>query len=438
MTLLQKKWSRLAALLAIASIPIAGYAFSNAKFCQSAQGEASGVAMDGAGFLTVETFELGTIAPPEQLDWYRGTIVPSKEADLGFRRGGRIDRVNVQEGDRVQRGDTLATLDSSDVESKLQATLAAVKETEAMLAELVAGPRKQTIDAARSEVTRLEAALALSQVTADRQRSLFRSNASSVQQFDEARFSVEQSASALESARHRLSELNEGTRKEQIDAQKARVEVLRAQVDTLNVDLNDSRIVAPFDGLVSRRSVDEGTIAGPQSVVLRLIQCDPLEASFGVAPSDARMLQTGDHATVTVDDNTIEATVARIEPELDATSRTQKVFLALPGAFGRGVVPGQTASLAVAREREDSMWVPITSLSRAARGLWAVDVVSQISDGMGIVERRQVQVLESDTDVAKIAGTMVKPGDHVVRSGINRITPGMKVVISDLAEPVQP
>jgi len=123
-------------------------------------------------------------------------VVPSKEADLGFRRGGRIDQIHVEEGDRVQRGAVLATLDSSDVRSQLLATKSQIREAEALLAELVAGPRAQTIGAARSEVERLAAIAALSRVTADRMKKLLQSNAFSVQQFDEASYSVEQSDAA--------------------------------------------------------------------------------------------------------------------------------------------------------------------------------------------------------------------------------------------------
>ncbi len=378
--------------------------------------------------LPVATFILGQIAPPTQLDAYRGLVVPSKKAELGSRRGGRVVSFAVEEGSRVQQGDILMRLDSSDVRSQLLATRSRVSEAQAMLAELVAGPRAQTIKAARSEVTRLEAVLALSQITSSRQRDLMQSNASSSQQVDEARFAVQQSEAALESAKQQLSELIEGTRTEQIAAQQARVEVLRSDVTTLEVDLAETQIIAPFDGIVAKRYVDEGTITSPQAMVLRLIQCNPMEAWFGLSPSDARTFHVGSTVTVTIDEQTSAATVARIEPELDSASRTQAVFVTLSADCGANVVPGQTASLAMARPRElDAMWVPVGALSRAARGLWSVYVVNE----NGIVDRREVQVAQTDTELARIVGTMVKPGDRLVSGGIHRITPGMTVAIME-------
>jgi len=430
MTSFQKKsWLAGFALIAIATLSAIGYAFA-------APGEPAGQPpsrQPNATALPVETFVLGEIEPPEQTDWYRGVVVASKEADLGFRRGGRVEAIGVNEGDRAEQGDVLATLDASDVRSQLASTHAQVAVAEAMFEELVAGPRAQTIDAARSDVKRLDAVLALSRATADRQRVLLQSNAASVQQFDDARFMVQQNEAALESASQQLSELLEGTRAEQVSAQRARVDALKAEAARLEVDLGDTRIVAPFDGLIAKRRVDEGTIVGAQSVVLRLIQCDPLEARFGVSPADARSLTIGMKVSASVEDQAVPALILRIEPELDLTSRTQGVFVTLQGGCDAGIVPGQTASLAIPRARAEALWVPIGALTRAARGLWSVNAVIDVKDGVGRVERRDVQVIQTDTDVAMIVGTMVKRGDRLIAGGTNRITPGMQVSVESRA-----
>ncbi len=484
------------AITALMSVTI-GLVFAGAKTDESVN---SDTPIAGGTPLPVATFMLGEFAPPLQMDAYRGVVVSSKEADLGFRRGGRIESVTVEEGRQVSQGEVLARLDSSDVRSRWSAAKSQIAEAEALLAELVAGPRAQTIDAARSEVTRLEASLALARLTSDRQRTLMQSSAASIQQFDEARFAVQQGEAALESAKQRLSELVEGTRKEQVTAQQARVAVLNGQLATLEVDLADTQIFAPFAGTIAKRYVDEGTITSPQLGVLRLIQCDPLEARFGVAVNDARELKIGGQVTVSVDQQTMQATVARIEPELDLASRTQGVFVTLPGGCNGQVVPGQTISLAIQQTADDALWVPIGSLSRAARGLWSVYVVSPLSprvpgdsEGQGFrfegssfksgtdkeplntepealadphlsaaesialisasasgsknlqismnqvrgeeagkiqigkIERREVQLVETDTNFARIVGTMVKRGDRLVSGGIHRITPGMLV-----------
>jgi len=420
MTPFQKTLSIGLAAIPLLAIPALAFVFAGGEEVDAGSRDAS---MASIAPLPVATFVLGEIKSPIQMDAYRGVVVPSKEAELGFRRGGRIESLFVEEGSEVQQRQVLAELDSSDVRFQLATTRSQVAEAEAVLAELIAGPRSQTISAARSEVSRLTAALSLSRVTAERQQNLLRSNASSVQQSDEARFAVQQNEAALESAKYRLDELLEGSRKEQITAQEARVAVLRGQVAGLEVDLADTQIVAPFSGVISRRYLDEGAIAGPQSVALRLICCSPLEARFGISVADARRLRLGESVTITVGDRTYDSLITRIEPELDSASRTQTIYVTLPDGCGTAIVPGETASLAMAEEHEDALWVPISALSRAARGLWTVYAVSDY----GVVERREVQVVETDTELARVAGTMITRGERLVSGGLHRITPGMKV-----------
>lgn len=403
--------------------------------------------------LPVSVIRLGDIVAPVRTDDYRGTIQPSKEAELTFVRSGKIEQVLVSEGETVIQGAVLARLDVSDLQALVEATEARIAEAEATLAELVAGPRKQTIAAAEAEVRRLEAAAKLSQITTEREALLQRSRASSVQAYDDARFSSEQQIAALESARQNLAELVAGTRKERIDAQQARVDILKAELKGYEVDMRDSCIEAPFDGVVARRYVDEGIVAGPERAVLRVIQVDPLEARFGVSPEDARRLTKGQEMRITVGDTTVMGTVTHIEPEVDLKTRTQSVMIAIPrgersesrsepttvsvttgvsvAAGTDGIVPGRTASLSLEGQstlESGSYWVPITSLSRSTRGLWSLFVVTEDPQGNARIARRDVLVQETDTEFARVAGTMVAEGDRVVADGLHRLTPGLMVI----------
>ncbi|QDV57557.1 putative efflux pump membrane fusion protein [Rosistilla oblonga] len=443
--------ARTRSMTILVAVPVAGLAifFAANNWTGASQGppDAAAIIASSAGSrpLPVTTLQLGQLAAPPRIDDYRGTIQASKEADLAFRRSGRVLSIAVEEGDIVRRGQTLAQLEVDDLDAIVEATEARIAEAEAMLAELEAGPRKQTIAAAAAEVSRLSAAVELAQITTARELELQRSNSSSIQSYDNARFQAAQQESALEAADQQLKELQAGTRPEQLAAQRARVAMLHAELKGYQVDLRDGRIVAPFDGVVGRRFLDEGTIASPDRIVLRVIQTDPLEARFGVSPEDARTLSPGQEVAVTVGPTTIQAIIGRIEPELDRSTRTQAVLVTIPreqqrpdGSYADGIVPGRTASLSlgVARTSDsDSYWVPITSLARSTRGLWSLMLVVEDSPGHFAVQRRDVQVLETDTRLARICGGMIAAGDHVVAAGLHRLTPGMAVAPVDRKPP---
>lgn len=387
--------------------------------------------------LPVAVIRIGDIEAPIRADDYRGTLQPSKQAELAFRRSGKIQQIIVDEGAQVFQGETLARLDISDLQAVIEATEARVDEAEALLAELVEGPRVQTVAAAAAEVQRLEASVELAKVTAARESELQRSNASSAQSYDDARFSTRQQLAALESAKQRLAELEAGTRTEQLTAQRARLAILQAELKGYQVDLKDCEIVAPFDGVISKRYVDEGIIAGSEKLVLRLIKINPLEARFGLAPEDVRGLLMGQTLKMIVGHERIQGVVSNIEPEVDLATRTQAVLVSIPRLLNDsesniqdGVVVGRTVSLSLEKrptQDDDTYWVPITALARSTRGLWSVMVVTADPDATHRLERRDVQVREIDTRLARIAGGMIQKGDQIVCDGLHRVTPGMLV-----------
>ncbi len=473
MTWVQERWWVLASPVLLA-VTVGGVASGvlRARTAEHRGTTAAGLAT--APPLPVRVLVLGDLAPPQIADRYRGVIVASKEAELAFRRSGRVESIDVTEGAAVKRGERLASLDASDLEAQIVGARSQVAEAEALLAEMVAGPRQQTIEAAYAEIRRLEATVELARSTANRQRSLLEVNASSAQQYDDARSSLDQQLAALSVAQQRLSELQEGTRAEQIDAQRSRVEGLRARLRSLEVDLEDSRIVAPFDGLIARRYLDEGAVVGPESRAMRLLQVDPLEARFGVSHDDAVSIRVGQSVTLTLDQETFRAVVSRIEPEVDLLTRTQGLYVTIDAgevaaagdvgsehgmadlrsggltagvsgrsdavAWRRCVVPGQTVSLSLsssvsggdgmqrfASDATDELWVPLTALARAERGLWSLFAVIDGSDGGQLVERREVQVLAIEADSAQVAGALIAAGDQVVVGALHRIVPGMKV-----------
>ena len=453
MTPNQEKWLMVGSPLVLA-VAIAGVLLGVMRVRATDSGEESGAAVgDFAKPLPVEVTLLGELAAPQVSDTYRGVVVASKEAELAFRRGGRVASIDVKEGASVRIGDVLASLDASDIEAEIDVARSQIAEAEAMLSELVAGPREQTIEAAQAEVRRLQATVELATATAKRQQSLIEVNASSYQQLDDANSALDQQAAALSAAEQRLSELREGTRKEQVAAQQSRVDSLRARLRSLEVNLGDSRIIAPFSGVIAKRYLDEGAVVGPESRALRLLQVDPLEARFGVSPVDAALLAPDRPVVLTCGQEKFVAKVSRIEPEVDLVTRTQGLFVSIaPDAARHQVgasatassvcklVPGQTVSIslssAVAGESEtggqinelsDQLWVPLGALSRADRGLWSLFAIVQTDAGDFEIERREVQVLAIEAELARVGGALVRPGDRVVSGALHRVTPGMKV-----------
>ncbi|WP_165698766.1 efflux RND transporter periplasmic adaptor subunit [Bremerella volcania] len=361
---------------------------------------------------------------------YTGVLVAAKTSELSFELPGKITQLSVDEGDHVQAGDQLAVLDDRHLSARIAQTKAEHAQQLAILEELKAGPREEVIAAAEAEVRQLHAELQLQQANKKRREQLIERSAISRETLEDAVFGAEAAQGRLDAAKSRLEELRQGTRVEQIDAQQARVAGLEAQLVDLQHEQEDTRLVAPFSGTIARRNFDEGAVITAGQAVFRLVQHEPLEAWFGLPPEAATSLSAGDVLPVTVDDQTRQAKVTGIVPELDTITRTQTVVLSLDANTSRGWVPAQVARVSLASERnEEGFWLPNSALLQGSRGLWSVYVVEEDHR----VQRREVEIIYSESERSFVRGTL-SSGERVIASGVNRLVPDMHVRIHPTSE----
>ncbi|WP_158545204.1 efflux RND transporter periplasmic adaptor subunit [Bremerella cremea] len=356
---------------------------------------------------------------------YTGTLVAARTSTLSFELAGKVVHLEVDQGDAVSQGQVLARLDDRHLAARIQQTEAQRAQQAAILDELIAGPRKEQIAAAEAEVRRLTAQLKMQQATKERRQRLIEQNAISQESFDDAIFGTDAAQGQLDSAQSQLEELKEGTRVEQIEAQKAQVAQLDAQLADLKLEQEDTLLVAPYPGTIAQRNVDEGTVVTPGMAIYRLVQHEPIEAWFGLPPEVVGQLKKGETFPIDVENQTRLGTVSGIVPELDNITRTQTVVLTLGPESSQRLVPSQVARLVLESTRNaDGFWLPNSALLQGSRGLWSVYVVEEA----GTIARREVEVLYSESERSFVRGTLL-PQEQVVASGINRLVPGMQVQI---------
>jgi len=354
---------------------------------------------------------------------YTGRVAARRVAALAFERVGLLATVAVDEGDAVRAGDALAVLDTRELTPERESAVAERAGAAARLAEMRAGPRRPTIDAAREVVNDLEAQDELARRKLERRKQLDErdGNAISDEAIEEALFARNSVQARLARARRILAELEEGTRPEQIVAQEALLRRLDARIASIDVLLAKSTLTAPFDGTIAARRADEGAVLSPNEPLLELVENGALEARIGLPPDEAARLPVGAEAWVLVAGTSIEAVLRARLPSIDETTRTQlHVFRLLDAP--PSVVPGQVARVELDVEVEaEGFWLPHSALVRAPRGLWACYVVEN-----GVAARREVSIVHADGARVFVTGTL-QPGEQVVRSGAHRVVAGQRV-----------
>lgn len=394
--------------------------------------------------LPVNTVRVGSVAAPVLSQRYAGLLISRKASDLSFERGGRVIAIHVEEGSVVEQGELLAELDQDDLDAAEHRTKSELAAAQAVLDELVAGPREETIRAAAAKVEELTARVKLAEIDADRQRQLAPKGATSRSELDSAEFGLQATQNSLLAAQASLDELNEGTRKEQIAAKKAKCEAIEASLREIEAQRRDSKIVAPFAGTIGARQIDEGVVVSSGSTVLSLVS-DAVEAQVGLPPATAGSLKQNEKVTVWLRDQQRDAWVDRSEPIVRRETRTRVVFLRFhpdsksPAGkdghdlftelAGQGWVAGEVVEMQTRLGSEPTLptqfWLPRSALVRGARGLWSVLVIPGKASS-GVCERRALEILKTDGELALVQG-MLDANERVISDGLHRVTAGMNV-----------
>ncbi|MEL6107239.1 MAG: HlyD family efflux transporter periplasmic adaptor subunit [Planctomycetota bacterium] len=386
---------------------------------------------------------------PELNSSYRGIVIPRREAELAFRRSGRVSTITVEAGDRASKGQVLGTLEVDDLRAQLELSKSELAVAESQYEEALAGPRTQEIEAARSRVEQLTAQLRAAQQRLSRREQLVRQSAASAEELENERFEVARLAASVNETQSILDQLREGTRTEQIAAAKSRVAMAEAAIEVVRVQIADSKLVAPFECIIGQRFLDEGVIASPEAAVLSVIETPPLEARFGVPSQTARTLSVGDQVAISVGMKVNEAQargfdgrIIRMQPRVDPVTRTREVVVQFDSKDVSYV--GEPATLLLPWRPEPPrtsdgrarIWIPSDALVRNVRGLWGVYLIES-TQGLSPDELYPAEVngdvVMRDAKVIRTAGlrTLVEVDDIgeqlLITKGVHRIGPGTLV-----------
>ena len=250
--------------------------------------------------------------------------VEATEASLGFQAAGRIERIRVNEGDRVKAGDTLAVLDRTELGARHAQAAAQLAAAQATLAELERGARSEELVQAREADSAAAARLADAQRDLARAEQLFRGGAASQEAFDKARLAADVARSQREQAAQQLRLVQSGPRVERIAAQRALVQSAQAQLQQVSAQLANAVVVAPFGGVVTVRQRQPGEIVAPGAPVVTVANFDDRWVRIYIAENRLGAVSIGEAATITTDtyrDRTYAGAVSFIASEAEFTPR---------------------------------------------------------------------------------------------------------------------
>ena len=377
--------------------------------------------------LIVNTLEAVEMASYERERVYTGMLKESRRSQLSFLQGGEITEILVDEGDAVTKGQILSRIDSRHIQAGRLQLEAQLSEANAVLAELVAGPRQEAIAAKQAELRAQKARSESLKKQVARRGTLVDTNAVSREEFETVSFDLQATIAEVERLQSELDELLAGTRDEQITAQQARISQLQATLLDVDHDLEDAVLKAPFAGRITHRYVDEGTVVSSGSSVLEILDDTDLEAWIGLPASASNQLRVGESCHLSIDGKEVTAVIQSMSSEVNQATRTRMVRLRVGAGRELQLLPGQVVRMAVSETVLDSgFWVPTASLTKGTKGLWSVYVVHSKSDNP-VAARSDVELLDTVGDRSFVRGAF-KNGDQIITDGTHRIVAGQRVI----------
>jgi HlyD family secretion protein len=229
-----------------------------------------------------------------------GTLEAHVRTSISPRISGRLVQVLVDQGDRVTAGQLLATLDDGELK----------QQVEVAKAELAVA--RASVDRSATDIVRAEASVVLARSELMRVTQSRQTNAASVTELDQA---TEHQDVAVADTKH--------AQLAKVEAEKA---VIKAEESLRYYQelLADTKIVAPFAGLVVRRSRDPGDIAVPGTAILDVISTDELWVSAWVDETALGQLAVSQSARIMFrsdPDTSLPGKVVRLAPQTDRETR---------------------------------------------------------------------------------------------------------------------
>jgi len=250
--------------------------------------------------------------------------VDIREVDLGFRVGGRIKAMPVDEGARVKAGALLAELDRASIDSAVARAEAQVAQARAELLKLEHGSRPEELAQAQARLASAQAAAADAERDYARREPLVAPGAISRDIWDQTVAARDHARAQLAEAQAALRLVRTGPRAEDIQAARAALQAAEAARASMDTDLGDTRLLASLDGTILTRAREPGAIVQPGETVFTLAIDKPLRVRAYVAESDMSRVAPGMKVTVSADGNprTYHGTIGYIAPRAEFTPKT--------------------------------------------------------------------------------------------------------------------
>src|SRR5436190_4845033 len=391
--------------------------------CKRSNGQTNATASASTTPAIIEVSTMAAVS--RQLPQYfeaTGSLAANEQTDVAPEASGKIAAVGVDIGTFVKKGQMLVRLEDADFKDRAQQAQAQLDQAKATLEQnrakigLRSGQKFNPENV--PEVAAARAALDLADKNLHRYEKLVESGDVSRANLDQQKSQRDQASEQYKALIHQ-AEQNYAA----IANSQAAVEAAQANLSLAKRNLTYTTVVAPMAGFVSDRPADIGEYISPQQKVATIVSLNPLRVKIDVPEQAIPQIHQGQSVSVSVSayaDRTFSGRVARISPNVTATSRTLTVEADVDNPNGE-LKPGQFATIRVLLpQKGTALMVP----QRALRTISGATYVFVIKNGFA--QQRLIQSGQTESDMVEIKSG-ISADEVVAISNVDQLSDGVAV-----------
>ena len=351
---------------------------------------------------------------------YLGTVNTEDLKKYSFKVPGTIEQIYVVKGQMIKAGESLAKIETTDLDYQLSAANEQVKQAQAQYNKAVSGATEEEIKKAEINVKKAQDAYNYAKDYYQKLEELYKNESITKQDLDQGKLELDMREADLQLAKEIEQEAKKGLDQENKKAIASQLEQAKINRNQKKDMLDNATLKAEMDGQVVDILYRTGEIVNSGYPVI-LVKSNHMVIRSGVTQEDVEKIKEGQTAKVKINDRVVEGVVSFIDSIPDQQTRTYNVEIELKETnFKIGMIG--KVSFIIGEEK--GIWIPISS------------VMTNGTDYVFVIENNKA--MKKKISLGSIKGSMVltnglKPGDQVVVEGMKEITDGeiVEVIIND-------
>jgi HlyD family secretion protein len=252
-----------------------------------------------------------------------GTI-ESTEITVSSKVVGEIKKILKDEGAQVTVGDTILIIDHEALDIQLRQMTAGRDIAKAQLDLLIKGARREDVRQVQEQLNQAEANFGTAKSDKERMENLFKSNAVTKKQFEDASARLDIAQAQYNAAKENLTKIKNIARPEEIAQGKANFERAEASVDVIRKNIRDCYLISPMNGFIVKNFTEVGETVSMQSSLVKISDLSKVEVVVYVSETDLGKVKLGQKTSLKVDSfpqKTFDGKVIYISPEAEFTPK---------------------------------------------------------------------------------------------------------------------